>query len=103
MGKGETMRKEIKQETTRYVSICDLCAKQVDSADHCWLCRREVCYACRTLMFCAKSEDWIELPIKVCIECQKHEAMIDKVQAILDGANHQLREFVGLWKKAVTK
>ena len=95
------MRKEIKTETTRTVFICDLCEKQADNADHCWLCRREVCYTCRKLMFCGKPDDLVEFPIKVCSECQKHDRLVDRIQSILDGANCKLREFVGIWKKAV--
>lgn len=88
------MRREITTASVKIVHICDLCAVQAD-VDHCWLCRKEVCYKCRTLMFCGKHDDWVDLPMKVCRGCKEgHDRLIEKLQAILDGANNELRHVV---------
>jgi hypothetical protein len=99
------VRKTIKTEREQIIICCDLCARQADNADKCWLCRKEVCRECCKLFFytASGSNNLIDLPMKLCLECQKHEQMIDKIQAILDGANKQLVEWVGRWKAAATK
>lgn len=98
------MRKTITTQTERHIHVCDLCEKQMDGGfwDTCWLCRKDVCFQCRTLMFCGKSDDIVEMPIKVCKSCQAgHEKLAERIQADLDGVNHRLREWLDLWKKAV--
>ena len=98
------MRKEITRTVTRSVICCDLCSTEAHgSSDRCFICSRECCYRCIKGLFYARHGDLIEFAIKVCAECQKHALLVEKTQAVLDGANAELRKWVDLWKEAAKK
>ena len=95
------MRKTVQQTTDRIVHLCDLCEK-VDSFDTCWLCRKDVCYKCRELLFCGKSEDWVDMPIKVCTTCiHGNSEIIAEFHSALNDVNRRLRVAVEAWKQAI--
>lgn len=96
------MQKEVTKTSTATVILCDLCEKNCSNgwSDHCWLCRREVCYQCRKLLFTANANDLVEFAIHVCTKCQEHVQLIVDIQAVLDGANKDLRVLVSEWKAA---
>lgn len=98
------MKKTVRVEREQTVFICDLCGKQTENngcCDTCFCCHREVCYGCRDLLFYVNPGECIDFPKKVCKRCQgiMGGQLRDKVQSVLDGANKQLAEWVGMWKK----
>lgn len=101
------MRKLVKVETTKMQDVCDLCEKDCSNGFHnvCFFCGKQTCLRCSRLMFHARSGsgDLLEFGIKVCHVCEAHTELAEKVQAVLDGANAKLREWVDLWKLAVRK
>lgn len=101
------MRKEIRTVVNKTVDVCDLCEKDCSNGFHnvCFFCGKQTCLRCSRLMFHARSGsgDLLEFAIKVCHVCEEHTELAEKVQAVLDGANKQLREWVDLWRKAVKR
>lgn len=96
------MRKQRIVETTKTVTVCDLCERDASNgfSDYCFFCHREVCLTCRTLLFCNPSGgDWLlEFPIKVCLRCRYDDLEKLVAEAMLD-VNKKLRTVVDLWRR----
>jgi hypothetical protein len=96
------MLKTITEERQQTICVCDLCGKIMSGSDRkCWLCRRDICFRCYTLLFTAEPDDLVDFTIPVCLSCQKHDELKEKITAIMAGANKQLHECVNLWRSAV--
>lgn len=97
------MKKVVIKQVQQTIHVCDVC-EETDlgpSPRHCWICARQACWKCLKFKFLVKPGDLVDFGISVCEDCLKHEELVDRIQAILDGANAGLREWVDLWRKAV--
>jgi hypothetical protein len=96
------MRRQVTTASVRHVIICDLCAKDCTGfSDTCWLCRRDVCFQCHTLMFCGKHDDVLDMPMKVCARClEGHSETVAEIQSALDVANKRIRQTLDGWREA---
>lgn len=64
--------KMVTTTTERTVHVCDRCARQIDSRQNCFVCRREVGYCCSTLVRgCYNEPGHYDLTFQVCKDCDE--------------------------------
>lgn len=97
------MKKVVEKTHRVAVTLCDLCEADIGNSRRCWFCNREICYKCGEHKFFGRSGDLVEMAMHVCNECLKHGELIEKIQAVLDGANQKLREWTDLLRAAVKR
>ena len=111
------MKKTITETRSRTVEVCDLCERDCSNGfhNHCYICGRQTCLTCSRLIDFVREMDKsaeqrriLELPLKICCECEKvGESLplvfIERINAACVGANHKVVELLDQWRELAKK